>query len=213
MKLRSKVALLMLVSVAHGQDKTDLRFRGIAINTTNPESPIATPIEITVINDECKLAVALPLQGSGICHIKTFDKGTRKIEIISDGPPPITWIGTIRGNLASGTYTIEAGHQTGSFYLAAEKRPQESASAVPVQVAPLRNGCSPPIESAISGDVEGWDGETIFKLDNGQIWQQAEYDYTYFYEFHPDVTIYSTSGGCRMKVEDEDDTIIVKRIK
>ena len=43
--------------------------------------------------------------------------------------------------------------------------------------------------------------------------EQAEYDYTYFYEYHPDVTIYETSSGCRMKVEDEDDTIIVRRIK
>jgi hypothetical protein len=56
-------------------------------------------------------------------------------------------------------------------------------------------------------------GETIFKLDNGEIWQQAEYDYTYFDAYHPDVTIYQTSAGCRMRVEDEDETVIVKRIK
>ena len=71
----------------------------------------------------------------------------------------------------------------------------------------------PAVESSISGEVNGWSGETIFKLDNGQIWQQAEYDYTYFYEYHPDVTIYETSAGCRMKVEDEDETLLVKRIK
>lgn len=76
-----------------------------------------------------------------------------------------------------------------------------------------RSSCSPAVESAISGEVKGWDGETIFKLDNGQIWQQSEYDYTYFYEYHPDVTIYETTGGCRMKVEDESDTVLVKRIK
>src|SRR5690349_9222882 len=29
--------------------------------------------------------------------------------------------------------------------------------------------CSTAIESAISGDFNGWDGETIFKLENGQI--------------------------------------------
>jgi len=58
-----------------------------------------------------------------------------------------------------------------------------------------------------------WEGETIFKLDNGQIWQQAEYAYTYSYAYRPDVTIYQTTAGCRMKVEDEDETIIVERIK
>jgi hypothetical protein len=29
----------------------------------------------------------------------------------------------------------------------------------------------------------------------------------------PDVTIYATQSGCRMKVEDENETVLVKRIK
>ena len=78
---------------------------------------------------------------------------------------------------------------------------------------PVRSSCSPAIESRISGEIEGWDGDTIFKLDDGQIWQQAEYDYTYFYAYRPEVTIYQTSAGCRMKVEDETETVLVKRIK
>ena len=69
------------------------------------------------------------------------------------------------------------------------------------------------IESQIAGDFNGWDGETIFKLTNGQIWQQAEYDYEYEYAFQPAVTIYKTAGGYKMKVEDMDETIYVKRIK
>ncbi len=73
--------------------------------------------------------------------------------------------------------------------------------------------CIPAIESAIDGEFNGWDGETIFKLNNGQIWQQAEYDYMYSYSYSPGVTIYSTQSGCRMKVEDEDETILVKRLK
>ena len=79
--------------------------------------------------------------------------------------------------------------------------------------APHWNSCVPAIETAIDGDVEGWEGETIFKLANGQIWQQAEYDYNYFYEYNPDVTIYQTNSGCRMKVDGEDETLLVKRIK
>jgi hypothetical protein len=54
---------------------------------------------------------------------------------------------------------------------------------------------SPAIESSISGDSEGWDGETVFRLDNSRIWEQAEYDYTDDYQYHPDVTIYPTSSG------------------
>jgi hypothetical protein len=79
--------------------------------------------------------------------------------------------------------------------------------------ATVKTSCTPAVESTIAGDIEGWDGETIFKLDNGQIWQQAAYDYTYFYAYRPEVTIYATTAGCRMKVEDESETVLVKRLK
>ena len=69
------------------------------------------------------------------------------------------------------------------------------------------------IESHISGDFEGWDGETIFKLDNGQIWQQSSYAYTYHYSYHPEVTIYKTSGGYKMKVGGVEKMIYVRRLK
>jgi len=82
-------------------------------------------------------------------------------------------------------------------------------SATPV----FSSSCTPAVESTISGEFHGWDGETIFKFDNGQIWQQAEYSYTYSYSYRPSVTIYATSAGCKMKVEDEGETILVRRLK
>jgi hypothetical protein len=94
--------------------------------------------------------------------------------------------------------------------VAQHPKPQEANAPTTTR---MWSSCTPAIESTISGDFEGWDGETIFKLDNGQIWQQSEYDYTYDYEYHPDVTIYQTSAGCRMKVEGLDETILVRRIK
>ena len=75
------------------------------------------------------------------------------------------------------------------------------------------NGAPDVIESEIAGDFNGWDGETIFKLDNGQIWQQSEYDYEYEYAYRPKVTIYKTGGGYKMKVEGMEDTIYVRRLK
>ena len=69
------------------------------------------------------------------------------------------------------------------------------------------------VESQIAGDFEGWSGETIFKLSNGQIWQQTEYDYEYEYAYMPEVTIYHTNECWKMKVEDMSDTICVKRLK
>ena len=69
------------------------------------------------------------------------------------------------------------------------------------------------IESQIDGEFNGWEGETIFKLTNGQIWQQTSYEYMYHYAYMPNVIIYNASGGYKMKVEDVEDTINVMRIK
>lgn len=51
------------------------------------------------------------------------------------------------------------------------------------------------IESHIDGTFKGWDGDTIFKLTNGQIWQQSAYAYTYYYAYRPKVTIYRSIGS------------------
>ena len=69
------------------------------------------------------------------------------------------------------------------------------------------------IESSIDGEFKGWDGSTIFKLTNGQIWQQSEYAYTYHYAYRPSVTIYESKDGIKMKVEDMDEVIGVKKLK
>lgn len=69
------------------------------------------------------------------------------------------------------------------------------------------------IESRIDGEFKGWDGETIFKLNNGQIWQQSSYSYTYHYAFNPTVLIYSSGSGYVMKVDGVDRTVNVKRLK
>lgn len=69
------------------------------------------------------------------------------------------------------------------------------------------------IESKIDGDFEGWEGETIVKLMNGQIWQQTEYYYHYHYAFMPDVLIYKSGGGWKMKVEGIDRAVGVQQLE
>ena len=68
------------------------------------------------------------------------------------------------------------------------------------------------LETQIEGEFEGWEGETIFKMMNGQIWQQSTYDYMYHYAYSPEVLIYEYKGSWIMKVEDVDDTIEVSLI-
>jgi len=69
------------------------------------------------------------------------------------------------------------------------------------------------IESKIDGKFEGWEGETIVKLMNGQIWQQTEYYYHYHYAFMPEVLIYKSGGGWKMKVEGIDRAVGVQQIE
>jgi len=80
------------------------------------------------------------------------------------------------------------------------------------QLVPMFSGCSPAIESRIDGQFDGWEGDTIFQLANGQIWQQTQYAYKYRYKYRPTVTIFSASGGCTMQVDGVDRTIRVQRI-
>ena len=76
-----------------------------------------------------------------------------------------------------------------------------------------KGNCKMIIESQIEGEFEGWDGETVFKLTNGQIWQQSSYSYMYSYKYRPEVMIFSQHGQCKMKVEGISDTITVRRLK
>lgn len=69
------------------------------------------------------------------------------------------------------------------------------------------------IESRINGEFKGWEGETIYKLMDGSIWQQASYEYRYHYAYSPAVIIYKKSGSYYMKVEGIDDEIRVQRIR
>ena len=71
----------------------------------------------------------------------------------------------------------------------------------------------PVIESKIDGTFEGWDGEAIVKLTNGQIWQQTEYHYHYHYAYMPEVLIFKSSGVYKMKVEGIQKAVRVKRLK
>ena len=94
-------------------------------------------------------------------------------------------------------------------------------SIIPIGTsAPERGKSSTPaspsqavIESRIDGDFNGWEGETIFKLTNGQIWQQASYSYSYHYAFRPSILIIQTRGGYVMQVEGMSDKISVRRLR
>jgi hypothetical protein len=67
------------------------------------------------------------------------------------------------------------------------------------------------IKATIINDFNGWSGNTIFELDNGQIWKQSEYDYDYNYSFRPDAIIYSNGYDYKILVEGK--SVGVKQLK
>jgi hypothetical protein len=69
------------------------------------------------------------------------------------------------------------------------------------------------IESQLDGEFNGWEGETVVKLVNGQIWQQTEYHYEYHYAYMPKVLVYVAGGGYKMKVDGISKAIGVQRLR
>ncbi len=68
------------------------------------------------------------------------------------------------------------------------------------------------IKSRIDGEFSGWDGDTVVKLENGQVWQQCEYWYHYHYSYMPEVTI-TNNGGYKMLVAGIPHAVRVERLK
>ncbi len=80
--------------------------------------------------------------------------------------------------------------------------------AVDVSKAPKK------IESRIVGTFNGWYGETVFHLENGQVWQQRITDVQkYSPTENPKVTVQKSLGGYRLRIDGYRQTCPVKRIK
>ncbi|MCX6096744.1 MAG: hypothetical protein NT125_08585, partial [Candidatus Bipolaricaulota bacterium] len=55
-------------------------------------------------------------------------------------------------------------------------------------------------ESRIAGAFNGWDGQTQYSLQNGQVWQQSTYKYVYKYAYTPEAVVYQAGSGFKMRV-------------
>jgi hypothetical protein len=70
------------------------------------------------------------------------------------------------------------------------------------------------IQSRYDGEFSGWSGNTLFRLENGQVWKQAQSGRIAFRATRPVVTIRrSTLGAYRMNVQGLDQSIRVERVK
>lgn len=89
----------------------------------------------------------------------------------------------------------------------------DAKSAQARQPQPVKGNGPDLIETQIDGEFSGWEGETIFKFTNGQIWQQSSYAYTYSYHYRPKVVIFRAGGGYQMQVEGVGGRIGVTRLR
>ncbi len=70
------------------------------------------------------------------------------------------------------------------------------------------------IESRYVGEFRGWSGKTLFRLENGQVWQQAEESRLVWRSNSPVITIKKAMfGSFRLKVDGVNKTVKVKRVK
>lgn len=69
------------------------------------------------------------------------------------------------------------------------------------------------IESKINGQWEGWQGDTVLRLINGQVWEQVGAALSLRLRLNPDVLIYRSSGGWVARIEGEERAVLVRRLK
>jgi Thrombospondin type 3 repeat len=69
------------------------------------------------------------------------------------------------------------------------------------------------VESTVSGETTGFDGSSIFQLDNGQTWQQTEFYFQFHYAYRPSVVIYNDGVCSRMKIDGIDRAVCVQLIQ
>lgn len=69
------------------------------------------------------------------------------------------------------------------------------------------------VESKIGGVWNGWNGDTLFRLLNGQVWEQVGAWVSVSVRIMPDVLIYQSRGGWMAQVEGKRRPIRVRRLK
>ncbi|HEX5340348.1 MAG TPA: hypothetical protein VFX47_05665 [Gammaproteobacteria bacterium] len=70
------------------------------------------------------------------------------------------------------------------------------------------------IESRIDGVLKGWTGNTLFKLENGQVWKQAGPGYeTNMRLDHPQVVIKKLAFGYLLTLTGRRESVFVRRVQ
>lgn len=69
------------------------------------------------------------------------------------------------------------------------------------------------LESYIVGEFEGFDYGNLYQLANGQLWEQTEHYFWYYYWYGPPVTIYADGATHKMLVAGISHPVTVRRVR
>ena len=69
------------------------------------------------------------------------------------------------------------------------------------------------ITSRIIGEFKGWSGETVFELENGQVWQQSSNGLLIVRLTNPKVTIKKARFAYKLSVEGYNSSVSVRKIR
>ena len=66
-------------------------------------------------------------------------------------------------------------------------------------------------QSELDGNCKGWDGETTFKLCNGEVWEQAAFRVRHLYLSSPAVRVWRLGDASLLELEGSRELLPVKR--
>lgn len=69
------------------------------------------------------------------------------------------------------------------------------------------------IRARVVGEFTGWEGKTVFTLDNGQVWRQSTPGSYRFKATDPEVTIEKSLLGYKLRLVETKRSISVRRVK
>lgn len=69
------------------------------------------------------------------------------------------------------------------------------------------------LRARIVGEFTGWDGKTLFKLDNGQVWRQSTSGVYRYKSTDPEVVIEKGLVGYKLRLVETKRSISVRRVK
>ena len=67
-------------------------------------------------------------------------------------------------------------------------------------------------ESHISDEFEGWDGDTVYELDDGSKWELVSYTYSYSYHYRPRAIVWQDGGSYYLEVQNMTDKREVRQV-